>query len=141
MYAVFFMSETLELPGVEDQHVYLFDTQDEADGWIVNRLIDGGYLECGANGTWRIADKFIEQPHCVLYDTAADAVSAMRSMLFDAEFLHVYPVGRRSPGWLCRCVQGEMVRVNYGDEPCATCGGTREEWEAFKAAHQAKAAP
>lgn len=82
MYGVFFLSETMELPGVEDGSIHLFADEEAATQFIFQHLVDAGFItldgECKVDGE--------------VYDSIQDAIDAVQMAFGLTEFFHVYAV-------------------------------------------------
>ena len=86
MYAVFFMSQSLKLQGVEDQSIHVFETEQEADDFIFEKLVEAGQITTALSGTDVVFDVGDET-----YPTSYDAVDAVQAGFEGLEFFHSYP--------------------------------------------------
>ena len=83
MYAVFFMSDTLKLEGIEDQAIITgFPYESAAYEWIAEKLVAAGEL-------LKEGDKYLTDEDASLED-AEDAVMAWQEGCGILEWFHVY---------------------------------------------------
>ena len=84
MYAVFFMSETLQLDDLDDQTIVTgFKTEDSAYRWIADRLVEANELrKCGDTYCY-------EGDEHAPFETAEEAVEDWQ-LGCAIEFFHVY---------------------------------------------------
>lgn len=84
MHAIFFMSQRsrFDAAGLEDCHVYLFDTEELAYEFAYKALVDASEISEPADS----------------YEARREAVEEEQNCMGGLEFLHVYPVvDRRVP--------------------------------------------
>lgn len=83
--AVFFMSETCDIPGVDDQTIHIFDDDQSAREFVLRKMIEA-----------RLIHLMTHSPptYCVdgaLYEDPRDAVNHVTDSFSTLEFFHVYP--------------------------------------------------
>ena len=82
MYAVFFMSESMEFPGVEDGQIHLFADEHDAQKFVFDTLVAAGFIEV-LDGKWAVDGVTVE--------TMAAGIEQVQSSFSLLEFFHVYP--------------------------------------------------
>jgi hypothetical protein len=81
MVGVFFMSETLVVPGVADQSIHLFDTEADAQNFIFDKLVEAGEIEIDDSQFVFGDQRFVSRE---------DAVDAVQGSLGMMEYFHAY---------------------------------------------------
>lgn len=82
MHAVFFMSDRLDLAGVEDQSIHIFDSAKEADDWLFSKLVESGEITIGESGL-----PYVNGDAC---ESRAEALEELRYRANPVEFFHTY---------------------------------------------------
>jgi len=83
MYAVFFMSDTMTIDGVEDQSIHVFDDHEAADKFIFEGLVKAGRID--------VTDGLITVDG-ESYEHEIDAIDAAQMQFGFTEYFHSYPV-------------------------------------------------
>lgn len=81
MYAVFFMSETLDIPGIEDQTIHVFDDKRSANEFIFEKLVEIRHIVLDGSGYVVDGERF---------DNQKEAVMAVQDTFGSIEFFHAY---------------------------------------------------
>lgn len=81
MVGVFFFSETIDIPDVEDGSVYVFEDCESATQFIFDKLVVAGFIEKEG------ADIRVDGES---FSTVAEAVEAVQQSFDSSEFFHVY---------------------------------------------------
>ena len=82
MYGVFFMSEVMELAGIEDQSIHLFADETAATQFVFDKLVDAGFIKMDGTVT-------VDGEAC---DSIHEAIDAVQMGFGITEFFHVYAV-------------------------------------------------
>jgi len=83
VYAVFFMSESMEFPGIEDGQIHLFADEHDAQKFVFDTLVAAGFIEV-RDGEWSVGGVAVE--------TMAAGIDEVHEGFDLLEFFHVYPV-------------------------------------------------
>jgi len=83
MFGVFLMSSNIELEGLKDCSIHLFDTEDKAKEFVFNKLVEAGDIDIDDSDYVVGGERF---------DSRDDAVDAVQDAFDAMEFFHVYPV-------------------------------------------------
>ena len=83
MHAVFFMSESMEFPGIEDGQIHLFADEHDAQKFVFDTLVAAGFIEV-RDGQWAVDGVAVE--------TMAAGIEEVQSGFSLLEYFHVYPV-------------------------------------------------
>jgi len=86
MVGLFFMSQTTRfarvLAGDEDPSIHIFESEEAANEWLLEKLIAAEVVDGRGLGYW------FEGLH---FDTPEELLEAIRNDLEDQEFMHIYP--------------------------------------------------
>ena len=83
MFAVFFTSETMEIPGVENHSIHVFASEKAADQFILDGLVKAGRIT--EYDGWY----YVNNIRC---GCPADAILDAQSAFGPSEYFHAYPV-------------------------------------------------
>lgn len=80
MHALFFMSDSLQLEGVENRSIHIFESEEAADQWLFEKLIEAEVVDLAGN-----------LYEGVYYETIDDLLDAVRDRHGSLEFMDVFP--------------------------------------------------
>ena len=83
-YAVFFMSERIRVPGLEDCSIHAFDSLEAAEQFIADKLVEAAEFTRNEAGllTW----------DGEVYESVSDAIDDWHESADPLEFFHAYPL-------------------------------------------------
>ena len=81
MHAVFFMSETIRVDGLEDQIIHVFEDESSADEFVFVKMIEAGLISVENGKIFVDGD---------LFEMKEIAIQAVQIRMSGLEFFHVY---------------------------------------------------
>lgn len=86
LFGVFFMSEHMDIEGIEDQSIHIFSTLDDAEKFVVDGLVAANILKPLDGGGWTfVGDDFGD-----VFTTKAEAIFEAQDSFYGMEFFHIY---------------------------------------------------
>jgi hypothetical protein len=82
LFGVFFMSEHMEIIGVHDQSIHIFESRKAAEDFVFRKLVEAELIEVSDDGKYLVDDSESE--------SKAQAILDAQDTFYGMEFFHIY---------------------------------------------------